>query len=252
MKPISVAPGERYGSLVVIGEADPVVLASGRRDRRWLFRCDCGGQKALRIWDVRAGKIVTCGGKGRHRLTAGRSDLTGRRFGRLVVTGPGGFQSFPSGQSHRLWKCLCDCGEESVVLGPSLLDGRTRSCRCLVNEIIPGGIEQTHGMSGHPLYVTYAGMLQRCFNPDSTPYCNYGGRGITVCDRWRGLDGFANFLSDMGERPANPPKWKSTMPYWTIDRIDVDGNYEPGNCRWADPITQANNKRHRATISSER
>jgi hypothetical protein len=89
-------------------------------------------------------------------------------------------------------------------------------------------------MTGTTEYITWAGMKQRCFNPNSGNYPDYGGRGITVCARWLGENGFINFFQDVGKKPS---------PELTLDRIDVNGNYEPGNVRWADAITQANNKR---------
>lgn len=155
-------------------------------------------------------------------------DLSGQRFGRLTVVArtdrrPGAW-----------WRCVCDCGGEKVTRASLLRNGETQSCGCLQKERTSEA-SKTHGHAPRgkkgPTYVSWRNALARCNNPLWHAYHLYGGRGITICERW--ASSFANFLADMGERP----------PGHTLDRLDPDGNYEPGNCRWATPKQQAQNRR---------
>jgi hypothetical protein len=149
------------------------------------------------------------------------------RFGRLEVVGDA-----PRLNGRPAFLCRCDCGTEKAIRRSSLKAGFTRSCGCLRRERMATGVPQTkHGMWRHSLYSTWLNMRQRCGNPDAPNYHNYGGRGITICERW---DDFANFATDMGEKPG---------PEYSVDRIDNDGNYEPGNCHWATPSEQSLNTR---------
>lgn len=160
-------------------------------------------------------------------------DLTGKVFGRLTAIS---YRLVLSGKCRRaVWMCNCSCGNTKEIFSGSLTSGVTKSCGCYIKEIV-GRHMITHGESRGPKrtveYPIWYGMLGRCYSPGANRYERYGGRGITVCDRWRGRDGYANFISDVGRRPG--------LGY-SLDRFpDNNGNYEPGNVRWATREQQDN------------
>jgi hypothetical protein len=161
-------------------------------------------------------------------------DLTGQLFGRLTVLerGPNGYRG------KAKWWCLCACGTKKLVLGVNLREKQIQSCGCLSQDM-RGQCHRTHGMTHTTEYRIWSSMLTRCLNPQAKVYASYGGRGITVCERWR--NSFEHFLLDVGMRPG---------PGYSLDRYpDNDGPYAPGNIRWATKVEQTRNTRRNHLIT---
>ena len=155
-------------------------------------------------------------------------DLTGQRFGRLLVV------DRDLSKPGVWWNCRCDCGNLKSIRSGQLRYGHTHSCGCLRDEMLKEHNKPTHGETNTRLYSIWRGMKKRCYQPTSAGYKNYGGRGIKVCDGW--ISSYESFRD-----------WSLANGYvdgLTLDRIDSDGNYEPSNCRYASYIEQENNKRN--------
>ena len=156
---------------------------------------------------------------------------SGDRYNRLTIVKEVEVYIAPNGDKRRMFECLCECGNRKNVIINSLTHNRIKSCGCLNKEMAKDRLLK-HGLRYNPLYRTWSNIKHRCYNTNYKKYKDYGGRGIKVCDRW--LNSFENFLEDMGPKPSKE---------YSIDRIDVNGNYEPTNCRWADAYTQRHNRR---------
>lgn len=157
-------------------------------------------------------------------------DITGQRFGRLIALGPVDHNNF----GRLKWLCRCDCGNETITNGESLRRGATQSCGCLGKENAKKS-NTKHGLRRHRLYRIWYAMIQRCTNPNDGAWKNYGQRGISVCGEWR--VSFRSFFDHVSALPNCNRKG------YSIDRINNDGNYEPGNVKWSTAKEQRHNRR---------
>ncbi|HTD74539.1 MAG TPA: hypothetical protein VK652_13505 [Steroidobacteraceae bacterium] len=151
------------------------------------------------------------------------TDLEGETFGRLKVESYAGVRKIPCGVIHHYWNCVCECATHCVVSHNSIIHGKTTSCGCFRREK-SRETKFKHGLLKSKEYTSWIAMRNRCFDPGNDRYQSYGGRGITVCDRW--FYSFEDFLADMGPRPLGK----------ALGRIDKNGNYEVSNCSWMTPL----------------
>jgi len=158
-------------------------------------------------------------------------DLTGEQFGRITV-----LHRAENRGKQTFWLCECSCGSTKEICAYNLTKGLTKSCGCLSAEMI-GERSRTHGMTESREYQIWLGMKARCHTESNRAYKYYGAKGVSVCDAW--FNSFEQFLADMGVAPEGA----------SIDRVDVRGNYEPSNCRWATAEEQANNKSNNRRIT---
>lgn len=191
--------------------------------------------KEGRFWMIDSEPIQ----KGNLEAREQRINLTGQRFGRLTVLGRA-----ENGRHKEIrYNCVCDCGTQRIVFRNSLISGSTQSCGCLqktyVKKLCESRRKYNKPTRGDRLYRVWKGMRERCGNPNHIAYKYYGGRGITICDEWmHDYAAFRDWAMANGYDPSAP------YGKCTLDRIDVNGNYEPSNCRWVSITVQNNNKRN--------
>ena len=219
--------GRKFGRLTVIGP-DETSTATGR-NKRYICRCDCGNVCSVKKRGLQEGTTKSCGCLQKERQSQAniKEIAPGTVYGRLTVKESVGSKN---GEIH--YRCICECGNEAIVSGVNLRKGATQSCGCLRKERQKASV-QKHGGYKTRLYRTWDAMIQRCTNKNHPAYHYYGARGITVCDEWRdSFEAFRDWAQESGYRDD-----------LTIDRINVDGNYDPGNCRWATRKEQMHNTR---------
>lgn len=221
--------GQQFGRLTVVERADND--SQGRA--RWVCKCCCGNIELIivRSQHLIRGSVKSCG-----CLQTERENLIGQKFGRLTVISRAEDIINKSGKHIYMWNCICECGKNTVVNSSSLKRGHTKSCGCLCGEHHD---DSSHKKGKIRLYRIWQDMKQRCTNQNNKNYKNYGARGISVCDEWK--NSYTSFK-----------EWAMNNGYaenLSIDRIDVNGNYEPSNCKWSTQEDQANNMRTNRLIS---
>lgn len=213
--------GKRFGKLTVIERAP-----NSKNRVVWLCECDCGNRKEITAYNLVHGFTKSCGCAPKKKRHIPK-DLTGQKRNMLTV-----LEHLGKNESgNQVLLCKCDCGKETKVLKDNFLRGHTKSCGCAHGEMHPNRIDRLYKN-------VYKAIIQRCYDPNSKGYKNYGGRGIRMCDEWKNsYNAFQKWALSNGYDPDAP------RGECTIDRIDVNGDYEPSNCRWVDMRVQLANQR---------
>lgn len=217
--------GRKFGRLTVLERVE-----NHGRFVRWRCSCECGNETIALSNNLLRGCTKSCGCL-RKKTTL---DLTGQRFGRLVV-----IERASHVGRRTAWKCLCDCGNTCTVQTYLLRGRNTSSCGCLHKQRLLLA-NQTHKETGSRLHRIWTNMKSRCHNPKATGFQSYGGRGIRVCDEWNSYENFRDWALSNGYNDD-----------LTIDRIDVNGNYCPENCRWLSKLEQERNRRNSLTFEGK-
>lgn len=236
-KPMRDLTMQRFGKLTAIAPMPRELWKTNKAE--WLCGCDCGQAVVVRSRNLLEGKTKSCGCEPRGKQA---KDLTGMTKGKLTV-GSRVPREDQRGSSPD-WHVSCECGNDLVLSTNQLQRVRENAdCGCGDGRVgVPLGHKyshprEKHGMAGTPEYVSWQSMKSRCLNPNTAKYPHYGGRGITIYEPW--VESFEAFLAYMGPRPEG----------LSLDRIDPDGDYEPGNVRWADITTQNQNRRTKAVAA---
>lgn len=228
--------GVRVGKLKILREIERATHPNGRTSRRFECICDCGNKTYALLDNLKKYHSTSCGHCGRDNKEI--EVVPNQKFGMLTIIREVEPKTDKKGGKIRYVECVCECGKICKVRLHALRQARVRSCGCLRAEATKKYTK--HGLANrHPLYGIWKGMKERCVNPNSFAYKDYGGRGIAVCDQW--LHNFSNF-----HEWCISNRWREGL---SIDRIDNDKGYSPDNCRFVDIFTQARNKRNNRQIT---
>ncbi len=199
----------------------------------WECLCDCGGATVTRSANLRSGHTQSCGCLRRERTSMScKKDLSGQVFGKLTV-----IERISSLGEQGKYKCRCSCGNYVEVLGHNLATGATKSCGC-IRRMCASKLNFSHGQHGSRLYHCWRNMLDRCENKNNKEYSNYGLRNISVCPEWHDFRNFYDWAMANGYQDE-----------LTIERLDVNSGYSPGNCTWATMYVQARNRRNNRKLT---
>ena len=227
--------GEKYGLLTVIKESHSRIKPCGEKIRYWLCKCDCGNETTVDTSSLRFGDTKSCGCLKKYKAKHHYENL---RFGNLTVIKEDGRDS----SGCVIWLCKCDCGNDFRTTSTYLRRGFSTSCGCKTQEKSRES-HKTHGLSDNKLYQVWKNMKARCDNPNSREYHNYGGRNIKVCQEWK--DNFQAFYDWAIQSGYD---FTAAFGECTLDRINVNEDYYPQNCRWITNKKQQNNKRDNTYI----
>lgn len=220
--------GKRFGERIIIGISVPETINGKYYAKKYLMRCDCGDESYVFPGNIRKGSSPRCRScTDRLNSLLPNESMIGKKFNSLTV-----ISRVDTEKENHYFNCLCDCGNTRVVCGSELRMGRIKKCTECKN-----ASHVTHGKKGSSIYNIHMGILARIRNPNCPAYKNYGGRGITICDRWLS---FENFYEDMGDRPKGKQ----------IDRIDNDKGYFKENCRWVTPKQNCKNRKRKSIDDS--
>lgn len=226
--------GHKFGKLLVLDQGEYVV-SSGQKKITWRCLCDCGNVVEIAAERLRNGNTKSCGCARNEAISRKRRDdsIIGKVYGRLTVVARAGKDK----SGHSMFECVCECGAKTVVARSNLTGGYTTSCGCARKDSVSAH-KTTHGGTHTRLYRVWRGMMERCGYPDHVSYQYYGGRGISVCEDWK-----SNYESFREWALNNGYDEGAKFGECTLDRIDVDDDYCPENCRWVSMAVQNSNKR---------